>query len=359
MTTTNNTAAALATTDVFATSSWGTPGSHADADAFIASAEKAGHWPVDVRTVGVTANDEKGGLVAPGAQAIIGEYADGTRDVLGINGSRYNATSAEQWREIVRAAVAAGAEPIHSHSWDGKVMAQFRIGEASGIMSTLVLGDSFNGACKLVAGTSATRLGCANAMVARMRSETKRGNDWAKISHTASLDEKVNRLVAGIDVALAEGRSVADLFDRAASTHLPAPLAKAAFDVLFPAADEDASQRAKTRAENMRAAARKAAAMPINRVGGRGNLATLWNAATYLVDRTETGEARSTRGDSSRVDSLLFGKRGKRVEEVRHLVEVILADGRVEAMTVGEAVEVGVDAEVLGSKVLEEMLADC
>lgn len=71
-----------------------------------------------------------------------------------------------------------------------------------------------------------------------------------------------------------------------------------------------------------------AAIMPINSVGGvKGNVATLWNAATYLVDRKADGKARECRGGADRLDSLLFGSRGERLTEVQDIIENILDGG--------------------------------
>jgi hypothetical protein len=346
--------------NIFAASTFGTPLTLAadTAAEMIDNAERAGHWPVDVREASVVANDGGTMIKASRNVAIVGEYRDNSRRVLGINGRRYNATSPAQWRELVTAAVAAGAKPFGSHGWGGKVAAMFEVpsNHKSGIKSTLVLGDSFDGSSMLVGGGCAVRPFCANQLSAPVGSAKRSGGDWCKIAHTASLDEKVNRLAAGMVAVAEEGAAVSALFDRAALVHLPGAAARAAFDAFFPEAPEDASARAKTLAENRRAAARVAAALPCNRVGNAGNLATLWNASTYLVDRNEDGTARNTRG--SAVGSMLFGSRGKRVEECLHLVEVILADGTVESMTVAQATDAGVDSSQLGKGLLEAMLAD-
>lgn len=347
------------TTDIFENSSWGKPGTFTTAEEFIASGEQAGDFPTAVRTCGTFVQDTDGTMLpVAGAQGIVCEYADSSRKPMGVNGSRYKATTPEQWREVIKAAVAAGAKPIHHHSWGDKVMAQFEVGRSGGIMSTLVLGDSFDGSTRFVGGTSSTRLGCANAMARQMRVERKSGNDWAAFSHTSSLEEKINRMIAGVERAISAGETVAEMFQKASSLHLPATMAKAAFDILFPLPAEDASKRAKTVALRAREDARKAAALPINRVGDAGNVATLWNAATYLVDRKPDGQIRKTRGNSSRVDALMFGKRGQRLDEVQTLVDVIMADGRVKAMTVAQATAAGVPEDNMGADLLQAILDD-
>jgi hypothetical protein len=92
--------------------------------------------------------------------------------------------------------------------------------------------------------------------------------------------------------------------------------------------------------------------MEINRVGEKGNLATLWNAATYLVDRRGDGTKRGNVG----LESMLFGTRQARVQEIQTMIEVILADGTIAAVEASKAVEMGVDSKLVGAKILEEML---
>lgn len=132
------------------------------------------------------------------------------------------------------------------------------------------------------------------------------------------------------------------------------------FNALFPEAPEDASQRAKTRAENLRNEARLAAALPINRVGKKpGNVGTIWNAATYLVDRRADGSRRETRGGAENmVSSMLFGSRAKRLEEISKVIAVVLTDGTVENMTVTEAQAHGLDDKSIGGALVDAMLDD-
>jgi len=346
----------MMTSAVFASSTFGQPHTVDTAAAMIDAAEHAGHWPVDVRMASVVANDGGTMIKASNSVAVVGEYRDGARRVLGVNGRRFNATSPAQWRELVTAACAAGAKPFASQGWGGKVAAMFEVpsNHSTGIASTLVLGDSFDGSTLLVGGGVSVRPFCANQMSSLLGSVKRAGGDWCKIRHTASLDEKVNRLAAGMIAVAEEGAAVSALFDRAALVHLPAAAARAAFDAFFPEAPEDASARATTLANANRAAARVAAALPCNRVGGPGNLASLWNASTYLVDRTEDGEARASRG--SAVGSMLFGSRGRRVEECLELIEVILADGKIESMTVEAAGVAGVAPASIGKAILDSML---
>ncbi len=346
------------TTNVFETSTWATLAEATDdAHAFITRGEKKGHYPTDVEVCKVNATTASG-LIVPALKnrAVVCTYADGKSVVRGMNGLRHTATTSAQWRELIHAAVAAGARPTGSHAWDGKVIAQFDIGTGNGIKTNLIIGDSFDGTSNLVVGRLAIRAACANALSVLTR---KHGADWAKIRHTSTLEDKINRLKTGIAELVKEGASMAALFEAASSVILTPTAAKVAFDKLFPLANKDASDAAKTKALAKRDDARTAAAMSINRVGNKsGNLATLWNAATYLVDRKADGTARTTHGSGGMVGSMLFGARGKRVNVVQSLVEVVMANGETHSMTVNDALEVGADAEQMGAGLLADMLND-
>ena len=318
------------------------------AEDIVAHGETSGAWPIALRSEDVYTS---GGLRAPGS-AIVASYLAHPDRALSVVGDRYRATTPDEWRTLVRAATAAGARPTGAFSLrDGtRVLATFEIGSGSGLVDHLMLADSFDGTLQLTAGTSSVRVVCANTLKAAMQAD---GKGMAKLRHTASLEEKINVLADTIGESIASGRKVRDLYDRASRTVLPADAARAAFDALFPSAPDDASQRAKTRAENERTDARIAARRPENAVGGAaGNVASLWNAATWLVDREADGATRECRGGADRLDSLLFGARSKRIAEIEtvieRLVEVVRPDGTTEAVAVAEAVAMGVPAEQAG-----------
>jgi hypothetical protein len=330
-------------------------GELSDAPDMIAQGERTGAWPVELRSLVPSVLVAGVDVAAVGFNAITALYRNHTPRVVGVNGSRYNATTPGAWRDLVTAAVAAGASPSGAFSLrDGRaVLATFEVGESKGIKTQLVLADSFDGSSKLMCGFTSIRVVCCNTLAAAFNSD---GKSWAQIRHTASLDEKIARLGEGITASIESGDKIASTFEQACDVHLPRAAAIAAFDAFFPEANDDASARAKTLATQRRDDAAIAAAMPCNRVGGKGNLATLWNAATYLVDRNADGSRRETRGGDNMVDSMLFGSRGKRVQEVLHLVDVILADGTVESMTVAQATGAGVDSKQLGAGLLAAML---
>ena len=324
-----------------------------DASSLIEAGESSNAWPVDVVSESV---QTASGIPCPEHNAIVGCYRSAPRAALGVVGGRYRATTPEEWRSLVKAAVLAGAKPTGAFALrnGSRVLATFEVA-GNGIRTQLVLCDAFDGSMKLTAGTTSVRVVCANTLAVSLRQD---GEGMAALRHTANLETKVNVLRDSIGTALATGEKVRDTFAKAETAYLDRDAAKAAFDALFPEAEKDATPAAKTRAENLRTEARKAATMSINRVGARpGNLATLWNAATYVVDRNSDGTARKVRGGDA-LDSMLFGQRAKRVQEVQTMIEVILRDGSVQTMTSNQALDAGIDAKTVGRKVLEDMLAD-
>lgn len=314
-------------------------GTFDSADSAIEHGERTGAWPTLIEPMALTTAS---GLVAP-CEANVAHYREHDARIVGVTGDRYRATLPEEWRDLVRAAVAAGAKPTGAFSLrDGsRILATFDVGAtASGIATQFVLADSFDGSLKLLAGSTSVRVVCANTLAMALGQD---GKSFAKLRHTAQLEQRVAILRDGIASVIRDGEQAAKLFDRASAIVLPADAARVAFDALFPEAAPDADKRGKTRAENERTDARFAAVNPVNRVGTVGNLATLWNAATYLVDREADGSARECRGGADRLDSLLFGSRAKRVSEIQSVISRIAeaagAETTISAATIREALD--------------------
>jgi len=61
-------------------------------------------------------------------------------------------------------------------------------------------------------------------------------------------------------------------------------------------------------------------------------------------------------GRETMVDSMLFGQRAKKVQDVGALVEVIMADGSAEHMSVFECQQEGIDDGQIGASLLDDML---
>lgn len=324
-----------------------------DAETMIVAGESTGAWPVALRFEDLmTAN----GLPAP-VRGLVGNYADGTEKCLGAVGSYYRATESSEWRELITAAVVAGGKPTGAFSLRGgtRVLATFDVG-GNGIRTQLVLADSFDRSLRLTAGTTSIRVVCSNTMAAAMRAD---GEGMQRLTHTSSLESKVNILREAIADTIKTGEKVRDSYAKAEAIRLPVAAAELVFDKLFPKAAEGATGAAKTKTRNARDDAFAAMAMPINNAGS--TLATLWNAATYLVDRTADGRTRDCRGDSDRLDSLLFGRRAIRLAEIQrtiqHTIEVVMANGEIQRMAVDDALSHGVDAQQVGRSIIADMLA--
>lgn len=325
--------------------------------ALLAHGQRCGAYPISLRAETLRTG---GGLVAK-SKAIVGSYQSPEHPdrILGTVGGRYRATTPTEWAELIAAAEKAGAQATGAFSLceGSRALATFEVGLSNGLRTFLVLADSFDGSLSLTAGFTSVRVVCANTLAVSMRQD---GAAMAKLRHTASLEDKVVALREGIDEGIKSGQAVRDTFAKAADTQLTRAAASAAFDALFPPAPDGASPTSKTRAENARHDARLAAALPINRVGDEpGNLATLWNAATYLVDRTAQGSHRPARGDGDSLNSLLFGSRAQRLSEIQHTIEVVLRDGTVERRATTDVLASGaVDPRSVGRTVLADMLSD-
>ncbi len=328
-----------------------------DDASMIAHGERSGAWPTAVRFDAVRT---AGGLVAPG-RAVVATYAQHPESCLAVVGDRYRATDPVEWRTLVRAAVAAGAKPTGSFALrDGsRVLATFEVGKANGLRTQLVIADAFDGSMRLACGFSSVRVVCANTLSAAMSAD---GEGMAQLRHTASLETKVNVLAESIAVAVRNGDKVRATYERAEQTRLTRDEAILVLDQLFPRAPEDAPQTAKTKAKSAREDAVRAMNTAVNNVGS--TLATIWNAATYLVDRTVTGAARPSRGGNDPLDSMLFGSRGERVSEIQTVIDAILRDGTTSLLATADKMRIGAskpsaaNAADVGKKLLADIVSD-
>lgn len=347
---------------ILTSSSWHgleTVGVIPDAASMIHKGEALGAWPQRLEKLPVRALLENGETLTSRAdKAVIAHYAQHPSAIVGTVGKRYRELAVTEWRELVRAACAAGARPTGAFALAGgsKVLGTFEIdsGNAgkSGVSTQLLLCDSFDGSAKLTAGTTSIRVVCANTLAAAMRAD---GAGMAQLRHTASLEDRIPALCAAIESAIATGAKVRGLLDQAAQTPVPKADALALIDELWPEAPETASPRARTIADNERREARAAMRLDINNEGPV--LSTLWNAATYLVDRSADGRARQTRG-GDRLESMLFGSRNQRLEEIQTIIEVYMRDGSIVAMPAREAAEAGVDPRQVGRAVIADLLGE-
>lgn len=320
-----------------------------DAVEMIEAGERSGAWPVALRSESIVTST---GLVAPGS-AIVAQYRNAPDACLSVVGGRYRATTPDEWRDLVRAATAAGARPTGAFSLrDGtRSLATFEVGVANGLRTQLLIADSFVGSLGLTCGTTSVRVVCANTLSSSLSQD---GKGMAKFRHTASLETKINVLSESIGEAITKGEKIRAVYQRAEQLRPTRSQAQVIFDALFPDAPDGSPKSTKTMAENARRDAMTAAALSVNNVGD--SVATLWNAATYLVDRNANGSTRQVRSGDA-LDSMLFGCRSKRIEEIQTIIEVVMRDGSIREMTAPQAVESGVDSRMVAKKILEEMLA--
>lgn len=323
----------------------------ATAEDMIAHGKRSGAWADAIRFEALLT---AGGILAP-KRGVIATYDAHPAACVGVVGDRYRYTDPSERDMLCRAAVAAGARPTGCFALreGSRWLATFEVGQTNGLRTQLVIADAFDGTMKLTCGFSSVRVVCANTLSAALRED---GHGMAQLRHTASLETTVNVLAAAIGEAVQGGDKVRTAYHQAEASRLDASQASKVFDLLFPPAAEGSDKRAATKAENVRAGARRAMADAVNNVGP--TLATLWNAATYLVDRTPDGASKPTRGGEA-LDSLLFGQRGDRVSEIQTIVELVMRDGSIQQVTAAEALaRPDVDPRPIGRSILDDMIAD-
>jgi hypothetical protein len=318
----------------------------------ISAGETTGAYPIAVNLESISTSS---GLSVPGS-AVVATYADNSRKAHSAVGAKYTPLDPKEWRATIEAAVAAGAKPAGAFSLRGgeRILATFEIPGGNGgthIANYLNLVDTLDGSLQFMAGGTSVRTVCANTLAA---SFGKDGKGYAKIRHTASINDRAEALREAIEIHVKEGEKVASLYREAVKAKLSRNEALAVFEALFPAAKEGDSKRLATRRENVRAEAAKSMKREENFEGQ--SVATIWNAATWMVDRTADGKPRDARGGADRLDSLLFGSRSQRIAEIRNTIEVVLRDGSIAEIEATEAAEHGIDNAQIGRAIMAEML---
>ena len=307
-------------------------GTFADVPALLAAGYALGVLPTALRECSVMTTE---GLAVPG-RAIVASYAQHPERALSVVQDRYRWTEPHELESLALAAGDAGARPDGVYSLrDGAVIVvSFDVTprQGSSLLSHFLLADSFNGVLQLTTGATSIRPVCWNTVSAGIRQD---GAGMAKIRHTASAEEKIKVLRGAIGQAIKSGEKVRETFDRAESFKLDSLAAQKALEALFPAAPDDASKHLRTRRDNARKDAIEVMQHRVNWTGP--NLQSLWNAATFLIDREPNGDARPPKGGDS-LDSLLLGSRAARVTEIARICEQVMADGSVQQIQVPEQV---------------------
>ena len=334
-----------------------------DAEAMIRAAEEVDAWPINLRLANMATVD---GLDVVGCSAVVGCYQHGPERVLGTVGARYQPTDLPGWRALMAAVVDAGGQPDGAFSLDpgqrgvgSRALACFKVGSHNGFGSYLNVADSFDGSLLLAVGGSTIRTVCHNTMSAwfhgsaKAEGDHREGEGAAKIRHTGDMEAKLGWLRDSVGKAIKSGEAVKDVYNRLAQIPATDAIKDAIMDAAFPLPDK--AGRGKSRMENLRNALDVAMAKPENREGG--SVAEVWNGLTYLVDREADGSERAVRGGASPVDSMLFGSRGKRVEQIRELmVGVLDRMGKTIYTTVPDAIGMGAAPDQIGRSILDSML---
>lgn len=297
-------------------------GTFTDAPSMVEHGERTGAWPTEVRIADMVCRFDSCTFPVESHGAVLASYRSEPARVVGVVGSRYEPTTPESWRELVKAAVMAGAQPTGAFSLDNgrKVLGTFQVnGTDGGIVTNLLLADSFDGSSHLTVGTTSVRVVCANTLAMAMGQD---GAGMAKLRHTSSLNDRVTALGAAIGDAITTGKKLREAFSRAAEMRLTRERADAILDELFPPAPADAAPGVVTRAQNARDEVLRAMRLDVNQLGS--TLGTIWNAATYIVDRHVDGTARQLRSGDPLM-SLMFGSRGDRVAEIQSVMTRALA----------------------------------
>jgi len=309
--------------------------------------QAAEHFPTEI----MTATCEADGVTLRGKKAVVATYQDGRRRAFGPNSAKYRPSTVGEWNALHEAAVELGARPTFAHSWSDKILAVYEVGEEqSGIRSRLVLANSFGGTTPLCAGFWGFQPRCANTIGVSLKT-----SQMASIRHTKSMESKLVALQQAIAESIAEGKRIAAQYDSSCKSVIGPDEAQTILQRLFQY-KKGGDTKSRKRTENLREAAIAASQMEENSEGQ--TLASLWNAATWLVGNKADGSKR-TKGSAEPLDSLLFGTNSRRVNEIRQEVwkiQVEMADGSTEEMEALQAIELGVDAKTVARTMIEELV---
>lgn len=324
-----------------------------DAETMIRRGYETGAWPVEVGLEGMTTAS---GLQVPG-KAVVATYQDGKRVAHSARGTQYTPLDPKEWAASVEAIVRAGGRPAGAFALRGgaRILATFEVPSADGqgIRNMLNMVDSMDGSSAHLVGGSSVRVVCANTLAAWMGRD---GKQAAKLMHFGSINDRVNVLREAIEAHITRGKAVVETYAEAKERRLTKLDAESLLEKLFPLPTEEQrkSQAIKSnRLERERRDALLAMQRPENNEGP--TVATVWNAATWLLDRDPEGNAKPTRGGDD-LNSLLFGTRARRNDEIRHVIEVVMNDGSIEEMEKHEAARHGIDYAKQGAAFIDEIL---
>lgn len=347
---------------------WHKQGKVVNATNLVPHAYAVGAWPESVSMVPTLYKLPDGSTVEGQARGTMCVYSPESGRPPAINGEglsdRYHPLSPSQWDRLNQAATDAGAIPDGAFSLvnGSKRVSSFALpntaaGKAGAIANWFLLSDSFDGSSNLMGGATSIRVVCTNTLASAIASDGRR---MGKVRHTASIDTRAEDLHRAIVDSIQSSRATAALMARAADRRISGEELIELLADWYPLA-ASATDRQRANVERDRAALLTAAKRPENRVGeGRdaANLATLWNAATFLIDRETDGSKRAVRGGGSRVDSIVVGAMAREANEVLTRIRVLLRDGSETEVDAREAVAMGVAPELTGRAIVADLLGE-
>lgn len=330
----------------------------------LSAAQSANAWPLEITKVPLFSAD---GIEMQGTFGVRARYLYAPAQLLSSVGSVWTSLL-EQWEATIGKAIDMGARPLMAYALvdnfgrPNRLLATFDLPDATGIDGSSIK-PYLLGICGLDGKTpdkwldTAIDTVCANTLAIATSAEradhAKNGTKASTVRHTGKGIEQYRTLQAGIERALQTGKSVAAAHAEAKHAILSNEAACEAFDALFPRAEENekTTDNMRTRARNRRDEAWQACRLPINKRDNEArSVQTLWNAATFLVDRDVDGAARGN-GDAI---AKMLGTRGERVQEIQQIIyRVLNRDGSETEMTASEAVQAGA---VDGAQLLSSML---
>lgn len=331
------------------------------ADEMIAHGERLGAFPVSVDTVPASVQVDGQIVTSPRDRLILARYSDHAPRIVGTCKGRWTDAGRENWRDLIRAAVDAGARPAGGFSLDDgrKLCATFETdrgpaGRMGEILSHVTFADCLDGSGHLQVIESDDRTVCCNTL-RRNVVQARDNGALLQARHTRSIGSKVRSIADVLGEAVANARKIRDVYAERAERRLSKSEFEHLFNALWPEAGADASSHAKTRAENERNEAFWAIKRAENDVGN--TVGTLQNGATWLVDREANGAARVPRGGGSPLGSMLLGGMGDRVEQIETIIQVFMRDGSVQEVPASQALATpGIDPQIVGRAVLSDIL---
>ncbi len=282
-------------------------------------------WPTSVHMEDARTTT---GLAMPVKGIVVG-YQSGRRIVHGVGSDQYTPLDLAVWDRTIGTAFEAGLEGRGAFALKNgtKVLATFgtstlEMGRRA-LKSYLCLIDDLSGSGAFQIIDSHVDVVCSNTLAMAVAEDGKRS---LRAVHRSSINQRAEQMREAIRLCGETGESLRDAYLKARDlTITSSAQAQALLDAFVPM-PTDATRRQTNTVKAKRADLIVAAKTDVNKDGS--NVATMWNAATFLVDRDARGNPRKVRGESQdRLTPLFFGSRGDEVRRVKRIVDTLIASG--------------------------------